>query len=143
MESLLSEFQRNQFLNIPNVIEESPFHCRCHVQGLTSRAGVVVTRIRGARQQSKLQTDPLPKTSSRLSVRERKQLSFDVAFVAAASVNPVDCKRRAGLTNDYYPIRFPGLIGVDMSGIVIEIGPGVEVVFGWQPSVRNGKQHLR
>jgi NADPH:quinone reductase-like Zn-dependent oxidoreductase len=46
--------------------------------------------------------------------------------VAAAGVNPIDCKRRAGLTNDFYPIRFPGLIGVDMSGIVIEIGPGVE-----------------
>lgn len=46
--------------------------------------------------------------------------------VAAASINPIDYKRRAGLTNDFYPIKFPGLIGVDMSGTVIEIGPGVE-----------------
>jgi NADPH:quinone reductase-like Zn-dependent oxidoreductase len=46
--------------------------------------------------------------------------------VAAASVNPLDEKRRAGLTDDYYPIKFPGLIGVDMSGTVAEIGPGVE-----------------
>jgi NADPH:quinone reductase-like Zn-dependent oxidoreductase len=30
--------------------------------------------------------------------------------VAAASVNPLDYKRRAGLTDDYYPIHFPGLI---------------------------------
>ena len=30
--------------------------------------------------------------------------------VAAASVNPIDYKRRAGLTKDFYPIHFPGLI---------------------------------
>jgi NADPH:quinone reductase-like Zn-dependent oxidoreductase len=46
--------------------------------------------------------------------------------VAAASVNPIDLKRRAGLTKDFYPIQFPGLIGVDMSGTVVKIGPGVE-----------------
>jgi NADPH:quinone reductase-like Zn-dependent oxidoreductase len=46
--------------------------------------------------------------------------------VAAASVNPIDYKRRAGLTKDFYPIHFPGLIGVDMAGIVVEVGPGVE-----------------
>src|SRR5579863_4975000 len=46
--------------------------------------------------------------------------------VAAASVNPVDCKRRAGLTKDFYPMHFPGLIGIDMSGAVIKTGPGVE-----------------
>jgi NADPH:quinone reductase-like Zn-dependent oxidoreductase len=46
--------------------------------------------------------------------------------VAAASVNPIDYKRRAGLTKDFYPLKFPGLIGVDMSGTVVTIGPGVE-----------------
>jgi NADPH:quinone reductase-like Zn-dependent oxidoreductase len=46
--------------------------------------------------------------------------------VAAASVNPVDYKRRAGLTKDYYPMHFPGLIGIDMAGTVIKIGPGAE-----------------
>jgi NADPH:quinone reductase-like Zn-dependent oxidoreductase len=46
--------------------------------------------------------------------------------VAAASVNPLDCKRRAGFTDDYYPIHFPGLIGVDMAGTVVKIGPEVE-----------------
>jgi NADPH:quinone reductase-like Zn-dependent oxidoreductase len=45
--------------------------------------------------------------------------------VAAASVNPIDCKRRAGLTKDFYPMQFPGLIGVDMSGTVVKVGPGV------------------
>jgi NADPH:quinone reductase-like Zn-dependent oxidoreductase len=46
--------------------------------------------------------------------------------VAAASVNPIDYKRRAGLTKDFYPLQFPGLIGVDVAGIVVEVGPGVE-----------------
>jgi NADPH:quinone reductase-like Zn-dependent oxidoreductase len=46
--------------------------------------------------------------------------------VAAASVNPIDYKRRAGLTKDFYPMKFPSLIGVDMAGTVVELGPGVE-----------------
>jgi NADPH:quinone reductase-like Zn-dependent oxidoreductase len=46
--------------------------------------------------------------------------------VAATSVNPIDYKRRAGLTKDFYPMHFPGLIGVDMAGTVVKIGPGVE-----------------
>ncbi len=46
--------------------------------------------------------------------------------VAAAGVNPLDYKRRAGLTKDFYPIQFPGLIGVDIAGTVVKLGPGVE-----------------
>ena len=46
--------------------------------------------------------------------------------VAATSVNPIDYKRRAGLTKDFYPIIFPGLIGVDVAGTAVKIGPGVE-----------------
>jgi NADPH:quinone reductase-like Zn-dependent oxidoreductase len=46
--------------------------------------------------------------------------------VAAASVNPIDYKRRAGLTKDFYPMTFPGLIGVDVAGTVAKLGPGVE-----------------
>ncbi len=46
--------------------------------------------------------------------------------VAAASVNPIDYKRRAGLTKDFYPLQFPGLIGVDMAGTVVKVGPGVK-----------------
>ena len=46
--------------------------------------------------------------------------------VAASSVNPIDYKRRAGLTKDFYAIKFPGLIGVDVSGTVVKIGPGVD-----------------
>src|ERR1700729_2579124 len=46
--------------------------------------------------------------------------------IAAASVNPIDYKRRAGLTKDFYPMQFPGLIGVDMAGTVVQTGAGVE-----------------
>jgi NADPH:quinone reductase-like Zn-dependent oxidoreductase len=46
--------------------------------------------------------------------------------VAATSVNPIDYKRRAGMTKDFYPLKFPGLIGVDIAGIVFKLGPGVE-----------------
>src|SRR5580658_10224397 len=45
--------------------------------------------------------------------------------VAATSVNPIDYKRRAGLTRDFYPMQFPSLIGVDISGTVLKVGPGV------------------
>src|SRR6202034_426302 len=46
--------------------------------------------------------------------------------VAATSVNPIDYKQRAGLTKDFYPIKFPGLTGIDMAGTVVKIGSGVE-----------------
>ena len=46
--------------------------------------------------------------------------------VAATSVNPIDFKRRAGLTKDFYPLHFPGLIGVDMAGSVVKTGTAVE-----------------
>jgi NADPH:quinone reductase-like Zn-dependent oxidoreductase len=46
--------------------------------------------------------------------------------VAAASVNPIDYKRRAGLTKDFYPMQFPSLIGVDLAGTVVKLGTGVE-----------------
>jgi NADPH:quinone reductase-like Zn-dependent oxidoreductase len=46
--------------------------------------------------------------------------------VSAASVNPIDYKRRAGLTKDFYPMQFPSLIGVDMAGTVVKISREVE-----------------
>lgn len=57
--------------------------------------------------------------------------------VAATSVNPVDYKRRAGLTKDFYPIKFPELMGVDVAGTV-RCGR----LFCRRPGVRNS-QHVR
>jgi NADPH:quinone reductase-like Zn-dependent oxidoreductase len=49
-----------------------------------------------------------------------------VVRVAASSVNPKDYKRRAGKTQDFDPIKFPGLIGMDVAGTVLALGSGVE-----------------
>ena len=46
--------------------------------------------------------------------------------VAATSVNPIDYERRAGLTKAYYPIKFPGLIGVDIAGTIVKVGLEVQ-----------------
>jgi NADPH:quinone reductase-like Zn-dependent oxidoreductase len=46
--------------------------------------------------------------------------------VAAASVNPADYKQRAGAMKDFFPIDFPGVIGIDVSGTIAAIGPGVQ-----------------
>ena len=47
-------------------------------------------------------------------------------LVAATRVNPIDYKRRAGLTKDWYAIKYPELIGVDIEGTVVKLEPGVE-----------------
>lgn len=46
--------------------------------------------------------------------------------VAAASVNPADYKQRSGAMKDFFPINFPGVIGIDVSGTVAAIGPEVQ-----------------
>jgi NADPH:quinone reductase-like Zn-dependent oxidoreductase len=57
--------------------------------------------------------------------------------VAAASINPVDLLQRSGLTKEYMPVDFPGVIGWDLSGTVLQVGSGVqgfssgEKVFAW------------
>jgi NADPH:quinone reductase-like Zn-dependent oxidoreductase len=57
--------------------------------------------------------------------------------VAAASINPVDLKQRAGDTKAYFPLQFPNVIGWDVSGTVAKLGPGVarfsvgDRVFAW------------
>jgi NADPH:quinone reductase-like Zn-dependent oxidoreductase len=57
--------------------------------------------------------------------------------VAAASINPVDLMQRSGATKAYFPIEFPGVIGWDLSGTVLKLGPGVrdfvagDKVFAW------------
>lgn len=45
--------------------------------------------------------------------------------VAATSINPFDFKRRSGAAKEGAPIKFPGVIGVDVSGTVLKLGAGV------------------
>ena len=61
--------------------------------------------------------------------------------IAAASINPVDLWQRAGATKASLRLEFPAIIGWDVSGTVVGLGPEVhefavgDHVFGW-PSIR-------
>ena len=44
--------------------------------------------------------------------------------VHAASVNPIDFKLRSGSMKLIHPLRFPAVLGFDLSGVVLETGPG-------------------
>src|ERR1700720_3852309 len=44
--------------------------------------------------------------------------------VHAAGVNPIDCKIREGHMKDFWPHKFPLILGWDVSGTVEEVGPG-------------------
>jgi NADPH:quinone reductase-like Zn-dependent oxidoreductase len=46
--------------------------------------------------------------------------------VIATSINPIDVKRRSGAATGIFPIKFPGVIGADLSGTVSALGPGVK-----------------
>ena len=45
--------------------------------------------------------------------------------VAASSVNPFDFKIRSGSLKEFIPITFPAILGLDVSGTVESVGPGV------------------
>jgi NADPH:quinone reductase-like Zn-dependent oxidoreductase len=45
--------------------------------------------------------------------------------VIATSINPIDLKRRSGEAKDFFPVKFPGVIGADLSGTVSALGPAV------------------
>jgi NADPH:quinone reductase-like Zn-dependent oxidoreductase len=46
--------------------------------------------------------------------------------VAATSINPVDVGRRSGRMKDIFPIKFPGIVGVDVAGTIVKLAPGVK-----------------
>jgi NADPH:quinone reductase-like Zn-dependent oxidoreductase len=46
--------------------------------------------------------------------------------VAAASINPVDWKIRSGAMKAMMPVELPAVLGRDVSGTVLEVGPGVK-----------------
>src|SRR5947209_20069503 len=43
--------------------------------------------------------------------------------VHAAGVNPIDWKVREGHMKDFWPHKFPLILGLDLSGVVEELGP--------------------
>jgi NADPH:quinone reductase-like Zn-dependent oxidoreductase len=48
-----------------------------------------------------------------------------VVRMAGASINPVDLKMRSGAAKQRFPVEFPGILGRDVSGEVVEVGRGV------------------
>jgi NADPH:quinone reductase-like Zn-dependent oxidoreductase len=53
--------------------------------------------------------------------------------LSSTSVNPIDYKLRSGAMAQFMPIQFPFIPGNDISGIVRQVGPGVQ---GFQPGDR-------
>jgi NADPH:quinone reductase-like Zn-dependent oxidoreductase len=49
-----------------------------------------------------------------------------LVHAAATSINPIDLKIRSGSVRDLFPLEFPAILGLDLSGTVEEVGPGVE-----------------
>jgi NADPH:quinone reductase-like Zn-dependent oxidoreductase len=46
--------------------------------------------------------------------------------VHATAVNPVDCKMRSGAQRAAVRLKLPAILGMDVSGVVAAVGPGVE-----------------
>ncbi|MQY30089.1 NADP-dependent oxidoreductase [Nocardia aurantia] len=53
-----------------------------------------------------------------------------VVRVTATAFNPVDAAIRAGYLRDAFPLTFPHTPGIDVAGVITEVGAGVD---GWQP----------
>src|SRR5258705_733521 len=64
--------------------------------------------------------------------------------VHAAGVNPIDWKVREGHMKDFWPHKFPLILGWDLSGVVEELGRGVsrfkigDEVYSLPDPTRNG-----
>ncbi len=56
--------------------------------------------------------------------RPEPQAGEVVVRVHAAGVNPIDWKVREGHMKDFWPHKFPLILGWDVSGTVEEVGPG-------------------
>jgi NADPH:quinone reductase-like Zn-dependent oxidoreductase len=76
--------------------------------------------------------------------RPQPQAGEVLIRVHAAGVNPIDWKVREGHMKDFWPHKFPLILGWDVSGTVEEVGPGVsrfkigDEVYGVPDPTRNG-----
>src|SRR5438309_10187185 len=57
--------------------------------------------------------------------RPKPQVGEVLVRVHAAGVNPIDWKVREGHMKDFWPHKFPLILGWDLSGVVEELGRGV------------------
>jgi NADPH:quinone reductase-like Zn-dependent oxidoreductase len=49
-----------------------------------------------------------------------------LVHIAGTSINPIDLRIRSGAVKSLFPLEFPAILGLDLSGTVEEVGPGVE-----------------
>src|SRR6478736_3197917 len=76
--------------------------------------------------------------------RPQPQAGEVLVRVHAAGVNPIDWKVREGHMKDFWPHKFPLILGWDVSGRVEEAGPGVsrfkigDEVYSIPDPIRNG-----
>src|SRR2546421_10200176 len=69
--------------------------------------------------------------------RPQPQTGEVLVRVYAAGVNPIDWKIRQGLMKDFQPVTFPYTPGIEVAGVVEDVGPGVtafetgQAIFGW------------
>jgi NADPH:quinone reductase-like Zn-dependent oxidoreductase len=76
--------------------------------------------------------------------RPQPQAGEVVVRVHAAGVNPIDWKVREGYMKDFWPHKFPLILGWDLSGVVEEVGPRVsqfkkgDEVYSLPDPTRNG-----
>src|SRR2546428_2941804 len=68
--------------------------------------------------------------------RPQPQAGEVLLRVHAAGVNPIDWKIRQGLLKEVLPMTFPSTPGIEVAGVVEDVGPGVtafaigQAVFG-------------
>src|SRR5438128_8510396 len=78
------------------------------------------------------------------SPRPKPQAGEVLVRVHAAGVNPIDWKVREGHMKDFWPHKFPLILGWDLSGVVEELGKGVwrfkigDEVYSLADATRNG-----
>src|SRR2546423_11594448 len=78
------------------------------------------------------------------SPRPEPQAGEVVVRVHAAGVNPIDWKVREGHMKNFWPYKFPLILGWDLSGVVEELGKGVlrfkigDEVYSLPDPTRNG-----
>ncbi len=90
----------------------------CHTDTLPDTMRAVVLRDYGGADKLQLETVARPDAAAGELLIE----------VRAASINPIDWKLREGLAKDWWPLQFPAILGRDVSGVVVDIGDGVQ---GW------------
>ena len=62
--------------------------------------------------------------------------------VAAAAINPIDIMERSGLTKDFKPVSFPGVLGWDLSGTVVRRRARCRRFLDRRQGARLGLPHL-